>query len=281
VSVRETELPFYIDVVSTGKILIRLSTVTLAITRCRNCLEIYRISDLLEDLSLTGFKRRIEEENVHENKNRTIQEIPSNAGYWNFRSLKAIVRLSPASIQNIWKVHKLKPYRFHNSELSQHPKSIEKHRDVAKFYLCSQGHNLEINIEDNIQIQVMDHNKFGLPLKRGRVGTTTYAHKLNRITSLFAALDTLDSNVIDTCLLYHHQKFLKYLSTINHQNYLGSDSKHIVGNYITYMHPKVIVRLDEHSHFHLCITFILTLWLDMVVRKLWEITNSGFVKAFT
>ncbi len=54
-----------------------------------------------------------------------------------------------------------------------------------------------------LQIQALDRNQPGLPLKKGRSGTMTHDYKRNRTTALFAALNTLDGRVIGQGLPRH------------------------------------------------------------------------------
>ena len=96
---------------STGEIMRQLGTTTPTITRWRDRYETDGIPGLLKDRSRPGRKRRIEEAKVREVVERTLQEKPSHATHWSTRSLAAVVGLSPASIQRIWKAYGLKPHR--------------------------------------------------------------------------------------------------------------------------------------------------------------------------
>ena len=51
------------------------------------------------------------------------------------------------------------------------------------------------------QIQALDRTQPGLPMKKGRAGTTlTHDYKRHGTTTLFAALDVLKGEVIGQCL---------------------------------------------------------------------------------
>lgn len=55
-------------------------------------------------------------------------------------------------------------------------------------------------------------NKPGLPMKKGRCQTMTHDYKRNGVTTLFAAMNTLDGSVIGQCQTKHrHQEWLRFL----------------------------------------------------------------------
>ena len=180
------------DGVSTGKIIRQLGTTTPTITRWRNRYETIGIPGLLKDRSRPGRKQRIEEAKVREVVDRTLQEKPSNATHWSTRTLAAVVGLSPASIQRIWKAHGLKPHRVRTFKLSRDPLFVEKLQDVVGLYLNPPEHALVLSVDEKSQIQALDRTQPGLPMKRGRAGTMIDDYKRNGTTTLFAALNTLD-----------------------------------------------------------------------------------------
>ena len=261
--------------ISTGEIMRQLGTTTPTITRWRDRYETDGIPGLLKDRSRPGRKRRIEETKVREVVDRTLQEKPSNATHWSTRTLAAVVGLSPASIQRIWKAHGLKPHRVRTFKLSRDPLFVEKLQDVVGLYLNPPEHALVLSVDEKSQIQALDRTQPGLPMKRGRAGTMTHDYKRNGTTTLFAALNTLDGRVIGQCLPRHrHQEFLKFLRTINRETHRKLDLHLIVDNYGTHTHPKVIAWLDKHPRFHMHFTPTSASWLNLVERWFREITDK-------
>jgi hypothetical protein len=58
--------------------------------------------------------------------------------------------------------------------------------------------------------------QFDLPMKKGRAGTMTHDYKRNGTTTLFAALNMLDGQVIGTCMPRHrHRELLRFLKLID------------------------------------------------------------------
>ena len=266
---------FSADVISTGEIMRQLGTTTPTITRWRDRYESDGISSLLKDRIRPGRKRRIEEAKVREVVDRTLQEKPSNATHWSTRSLAAVVGLSPASIQRIWKAHGLKPHRVRTFKLSRDPLFVEKLQDVVGLYLNPPEHALVLSVDEKSQIQALDRTQPGLPMKRGRAGTITHDYKRNGTTTLFAALNTLDGKVIGQCLPRHrHQEFLKFLRTIDRQTDRGLDLHLIVDNYGTHTHPKLTAWLDKHPRFYMHFTPTSASWLNLVERWFRDITDK-------
>jgi transposase len=230
---------------------------------------------LLKDRSRPGRKRRIAEAKVREVVERTLQEKPSHATHWSTRSLAAVVGLSPASVQRIWKAHGLKPHRVRTFKLSRDPHFVEKLQDVVGLYLNPPEHALVLSVDEKSQIQALDRTQPGLPMKRGRAGTMTHDYKRNGTTTLFAALNTLDGKVIGQCLPRHrHQEFLQFLRTINRQTRKGLDLHLIVDNYGTHTHPEVTDWLAKHPRFHMHFTPTSASWLNLVERWFREITEK-------
>jgi len=263
------------DGISTGEIMSQLSTTTPTITRWRDRYETDGIPGLLKDRSRPGRKRRIEEATVREVVEHTLQEKPSQATHWSTRSLAAVVGLSPASVQRIWKAHGLKPHRVRTFKLSRDPHFVEKLQDVVGLYLNPPEHALVLSVDEKSQIQALDRTQPSLPMKRGHAGTITHDYKRNGTTTLFAALNTLDGKVIGQCLPRHrHQEFLKFLRTINRQTRKELDLHLIVDNYGTHTHPGVTAWLDKHPRFHMHFTPTSASWLNLVERWFREITDK-------
>jgi hypothetical protein len=96
-----------------------------------------------------------------------------------------------------------------------------------------------LSVDEKSQIQALDRTQPGLPMKRGRCGTTTHDYKRHGTTTLFAALNVLDGRVIGQCMSRHrHQEFIRFLNKINRQTPAEREVHLIVDNYATHKHPK-------------------------------------------
>ena len=124
--------------------------------------------------------------------------------------------MSKSTVSNLWRSHNIKPHRTKTFKLSRDPKFLEKLTDVVGLYLNPPDKAIVLCVDEKSQIQALDRTQPGLPLKRGRCGTFTHGYKRHGTTTLFAALNVLESTVIGEC--YHrHQEFLKFLRRLNRE----------------------------------------------------------------
>ena len=63
-------------------------------------------------------------------------------------------------------------------------------------YLNPPENAIVLSCDEKSQMQALDRTQPGLPLKKGRCGTLTHDYKRNGTTTMFAALNTLDSSII-------------------------------------------------------------------------------------
>jgi hypothetical protein len=76
-------------------------------------------------------------------------------------------------------------------------------------------------------------------MKKGRAGTMTHDYKRNGTTTLFAALNMLDGQVIGTCMPRHrHREFFRFLKLIDQRTPAELDLYLIVDNYATHIRPR-------------------------------------------
>ena len=100
--------------------------------------------------------------------------------------------------------------------LSRDPRFEDKSLDVVGLYMNPPEHALVLSCDEKRQIQARNRTQPGLPMKRGRAGTTSHDNKRQGTTTLFAALNTLDGSVISMCQPRHrHSEWLKFLQLIN------------------------------------------------------------------
>ena len=100
--------------------------------------------------------------------------------------------VSDSSVQRIWRARGLQPHRVRQFKLSNHPKSVDKLRDVVGLYIDPPVHAIVLSVDEKSQLQALDCTQPGLPLKKGRAGTMTHDYKRHNTTTLFAAMNMLD-----------------------------------------------------------------------------------------
>jgi transposase len=148
----------------------------------------------------------------------TTQSTPEGATHWSTRTMAAELGISAASVSRHWRATGLKPHLLHGFKVSRDPKFIEKLEDIVGLYLSPPEHALVLCCDEKSQVQALDRTQPGLPLKKGRAQTLTHDYKRNGTTTLFAALNVLDGQVIAQCQQRHrHTEWLKFLRTIDRE----------------------------------------------------------------
>lgn len=183
--------------------------------------------------------------------------------------------LSEATIRRIWKRYNLKPHLIRTFKLSRDKQFVEKLYDVVGLYLNPPDKALVLCVDEKSQIQALDRTQPGLPLKQGRRGTMTHDYKRNGTTTLFAALNMLDGNVIGDCMPRHrHQEFIRFLKKIDAETPAELDLHLIVDNYGTHKHPRVKSWIRRHPRLHLHFIPTSSSWLNLVERWFRELTDK-------
>jgi len=153
--------------------------------------------------------------------------------------------------------------------------SLEKLEAIVGLYLNPPEHAIVPCADEKSQIQALDRTQPGLPLKKGRCGTTTHDYKWNGTATLFAAVNTLDGSVISMCDERHrHQEWLKFLRVIDGLTPGGQDIHLLADNYATHKHPKVQKWVDRHPRLHVYFTPTTSSWVNMVERFFRDLTDK-------
>jgi transposase len=102
----------------------------------------------------------------------------------------------------------------------------------------------------------------------------THDYKRNGTTTLFAALDVLEGKVIGRCMQRHrHQKFIRFLHTIEAEVPVGKIVHVILDNYGPHKPPKTRAWLDRHPRFVFHYTPTSCSWLNAVEGFFAELTR--------
>src|SRR5208282_4028766 len=148
----------------------------------------------------------------------TTQTLPSTATQWSTRTMAAQVGVSDTTVLRVWRQHGLKPHRVRNFKVSRDPQFVEKLEDIVGLYMSPPEHALVLCCDEKSQVQALDRTQPGLPLKKGRAQTMTHDYKRHGTTTLFAALNVLDGQVIGKCQQRHtHAEWLKFLRKIDRE----------------------------------------------------------------
>jgi len=101
----------------------------------------------------------------------------------------------------------------------------------------------------------------------------THDYKRNGTTTLFAALNVLDGQVIAQCQKRHrHTEWLKFLRQIERETPKNKTLNLIADNYATHKYAAVQAWLAKHPRFNMHFTPTSASWLNMVKRFFRDIT---------
>ena len=205
----------------------------------------------------------------------TTQSQPAAATHWSTRTMAAVLGVSAATVSRQWRKHGLKPHRVETFKVSRDPQFVEKLEDIVGLYLNPPEHALVLCCDEKSQVQALDRTQPGLPLKKGRAATMTHDYKRHGTTTLFAALNVLDGQVIAQCQPRHrHSEWLKFLRQIDRATPKDKTLHLIADNYATHKHPTVQKWLAKHPRFHMHFTPTSASWLNMVERFFRDITTE-------
>jgi transposase len=233
------------------------------------------LEGLQKDAPRPGRTPRITPEIVREVIRRTTLTQPSNATHWSTRTLAAEMGISDSSVQRIWAANGLKPHRIEAFKVSNDPEFADKLEDIVGLYLHPPEHALVLSVDEKSQIQALDRTQPGLPLKKGRGATMTHDYKRNGTTTLFAALNTRNGEVMGMCMQKHrHQEWLCFLRHIEKATPKQKQVHIICDNYATHKHPAVTRWLARNRRFHVHFTPTSASWLNMVERFFRDLTTN-------
>ena len=205
----------------------------------------------------------------------TTQTKPEAATHWSTRTMAAELGVSAASVSRHWRANGLKPHVVRGFKVSRDPRFVEKLEDIVGLYMSPPEHALVLCCDEKSQVQALDRTQHGLPLKKGRAATMTHDCKRNGTTTLFAALNVLDGQVIGQCQLhYTHAEWLKFLKKIDRETPKNKTLHLIADNYATHKHPVVQNWLAKHPRFNMHFTPTSASWLNMVERFFRDITTE-------
>jgi transposase len=205
----------------------------------------------------------------------TTQTTPTAATHWSTRKMATELGVSASTVMRHWHAHGLKPHIVRGFKVSRDPKFVEKLEDIVGLYMSPPEHALVLCCDEKSQVQALDRTQPGLPLKKGRAATLTHDYKRNGTTTLFAALNVLDGQVIGQCQQQHtHVEWLKFLKQINRETPKDRTLHLVADNYATHKHPVVQDWLAKHPRFNMHFTPTSASWLNMVERFFRDITTE-------
>jgi transposase len=233
------------------------------------------LAGLFTDRPRSGRPKQISEEREAAIVEATIKTIPRDATHWSVRTMAASQKVSSATVQRIWKKHKLQPHRVESFKFSNDPEFAPKVRDIVGLYMNPPDKAIILSVDEKSQIQALDRTQPILPLRPGLPERPTHDYQRHGTTTLFAALNVLEGTVIGECQPRHrHQEFLRFLGRIDQSINSGLEIHLVLDNYGTHKHPEVKKWLAERPRYHVHFTPTSSSWLNQIERWFAEITRK-------
>lgn len=228
----------------------------------------------LYDEIRSGRPRSISDEKIAETIKKTLKEKPDGMTHWSRSLLAKEMDISASTVGRIWKAFNIKPHRHETFTISTDPFFVEKVRDIVGLYLNPPENALVLCVDEKSQCQALERSQPILPMDLGYVEGFTHSYVRHGTTTLFAALDVINGNIISSCKPRHrHQEFLSFLRQIDKDTPKELDLHIIVDNYATHKHSKVKAWLARNTRFHIHFTPTYSSWLNQVERWFGLITQ--------
>jgi len=248
------------------------STVSLFINRYNK----YGIDTLLRDKTRKPGKEPISQKTKEKIYKLVCNENPPGETHWSCRTLAKKVGISYVAVNTILREYGLKPHLTSKRNYSTDPNFEEKLEDVVGLYLNPPENAIILCIDEKSQIQALERSQPVLPIIRNVPERQAVDYLRHGTTTLFAALDVLNGNVIGDCNPTHTAKdFIQFLKKVDKACTQKKVLHIVVDNLSAHKTKEVYEYLDSMSG-RFVIHFIPThsSWLNLVERWFSEITNK-------
>ena len=128
------------------------------------------IDGVLQDKPRSGRPKQISDQTEDAIVEATRNTVPKDATHWSTRTMAAAQGVSPATVQRIWRRHKLQPHRTESFKFSNDPDFAGKVRDIVGLYVNPPHKAIVLSVDEKSQIQALDRTQPILPLREGLPG---------------------------------------------------------------------------------------------------------------
>lgn len=219
----------------------------------------------LEDAPRPGQPRKLDHKAVKNILDKTTRKVPREATHWSLRLMAQYVGVTRWQVHQIWAAADLKPHRLKTFKISNDPNFADKVMDVVGLYMNPPDNAVVLSVDEKTQIQALDRTQPKLQLRPGQIERRTHDYKRHGTTSLYAAFNILNGEVIGRITQRHRAKeFLQFLRQIDREIPADQDLHLILDNSSTHKTPAVNAWLDKHPRFKLHFTPTSASWLNAV-----------------
>jgi putative transposase len=214
-----------------------------------------------------GRPRTHDEEAVAELLRTVLKSRPLGGTHWTVRAAAEATGLSKSTVARMLALFGVQPHRSRSFKLSTDPLFVDKVKDIAGLYLNPPDHAVVLCVDEKTQIQALERTQPILPLGLGYLEGITHDYIRHGTTTLFAALDIANGQVMTQCRARHrHQEFLGFLKHIDANVPKTLDIHLVIDNYAAHKHPKVRAWLAARPRFRIHFTPTYASWLNQVER---------------
>ena len=157
-----------------------------------------RLAGLHDELR-PGRPRTHDEERIARLINKALTEKPAANTHWSVRTLSSATGVSKSTVSRYLRLFGVQPHRSKSFKLSTDPFFIEKVRDIVGLYLDPPHNALVLCVDEKSQIQALERTQPMLPMGLGYVEGVTHDYVRHGTTTLFAALDIANGEVLAQC----------------------------------------------------------------------------------
>ena len=234
------------------------------------------INSLLQDKTRKPGIKPISQDIKNKIYKLVCNEKPAGETHWSCRTIAKKAGIGRTSVNTILKEYGLKPHLVSKKNYSTDPNFEDKLKDVVGLYLNPPENAIILCIDEKTQIQALERSRPVLPIMRNVPERQTVDYMRHGTTTLFAALDVLNGNVIGGCNSSHSAKdFIQFLKKVDkacdHKKVLHV----VVDNLSSHKTKSVYEYLDSvPGRFELHFIPTHSSWLNLVERWFAEITNK-------
>ena len=168
----------------------------------------------------------------------------------------------------------LQPHRQEVFKLSTDPMFVDKVRDIVGLYMAPLLMAMVLCVDEKSQIQALNRAQPQLPLAPGIPAKRTHDYKRHGTTTLFAALDIANGQVIGEMHRRHRSsEFLQFPRTIEANVPKMLDIHLVMDNDGTHKTPSIKAWFARHPRFHVHFTPTSASWLNQVERWFATLTD--------
>jgi transposase len=206
----------------------------------------------------------------------TLESTPENATHWSRAKMAERSGLSRSTVGRIWRAFGLQPHRAETFKLSTDPLFVEKVYDIVGLYLNPpEAAVVVLCVDEKSQVQALARSQPAFPMMPGMCERRTHDYLRHGTTSLFAAFNTADGNVISSTHRRHRAiEFKKFLNKIDSEVPEHLDVHLVCDNYGTHKSPAIVRWLEQHPRFHMHYTPTYASWINQVERWLAYLTDD-------